>query len=83
VTGALDVGGARAIDVLSKPNESDNPIIILAEAAGVTPDSLLQTWNARLQDATAQSAHPSLPLAASAVFWCGIFLMAATRRRPR
>jgi len=83
VTVALDLGGARAIDVLSKPNESDNPIIILAEAAGVTPDSLLQTWNARLQDATAQSAHPSLPLAASAVFWCGIFLMAATRRRPR
>jgi hypothetical protein len=83
VTVALDLGGARAIDVLSKPNESDNPLTILADAAGVTPDSLLQTWTARLQDATMQSAHPSLPLAASAVFWCGIFLMAATRRRPR
>lgn len=83
VTVALDLGGARAIDVLSKPNASDNPIIILAEAAGVTPDSLVQTWNARLQDATEQSAYPSLPFAASAVFWCGIFFMVATRRRPR
>jgi hypothetical protein len=83
VTVALDLGGARAIDLLAQPSQEGNPITLLAEAAGVTPDSLLKTWNVRLQNATVDSAHPSLPLAASAVFWCGIFFIAATRRRPR
>lgn len=83
VTVALDLGGARAIDLLAQPRQEGNAVTLLAEAAGVTPDSLLKTWNLRLQNATVESAHPSLPLAASAAFWCGIFLFAATRRRPR
>lgn len=83
VTVAMEIGGEGAIDRLAEPDSSADAIVILAHAAGVTPDSLLHAWTARLQEESTQSAHPSMPFALSAVFWCGIFLLAATRRRPQ
>lgn len=80
---ALEMGGPRAIERLASPAPAEDAISRLAAAAGTTPDSLLIAWSGKLQEGTDQNASPSLPLAASAAFWCGLFLLAATRRRPR
>ena len=80
---ALEIGGSRTLEQLSSPAPADDAVSRLAAAAGTTPDSLLMAWSAKLREGTEQNATPSLPLAASAAFWCGIFLLAATRRRPR
>jgi hypothetical protein len=80
---ALEIGGPRAMEQLSSPAPADDAVSRLAAAAGTTPDSLLMAWSAKLREGTEENAAPSIPLAASAAFWCGIFLLAATRRRPR
>jgi len=80
---ALELGGTRVIDALARPQASDDAVAILADAAGVTPDSLLHSWTTQLQAAATETAAPPFPLAATAAFWCGIFLLAATRRRPQ
>ncbi len=80
---ALDVGGPRFLQAISAPNTSDEPLVILATAAGVTPDSLLRAWSAGLNESGATNAEPTLAFAAAAFFWSGFFLLIATRRRPR
>jgi len=80
---ALEIGGPRAFERLATPASAEDAVSRLAEAAGTTPDSLLTVWSAKLREGTEANATPSIPLAASAAFWCGIFLLAATRRRPR
>jgi hypothetical protein len=79
----LEIGGPRALERLATPAPAEDAVSRLAEAAGTTPDSLLMVWSAKLQEDTEANATPSIPLAASAALWCGIFLLAATRRRPR
>lgn len=83
VTVAMELGGARAMNALGESHDLDEPVAILAKAAGITPDSLLVAWDSRLRTASVSRARPALSFAASAVAWWGIFLLAATRRRPR
>lgn len=80
---ALDVGGPRFVQAISAPNTSDEPLVVLANAAGVTPDSLLRAWSSALNESGATNAEPTLAFAAAAFFWSGFFLLIATRRRPR
>lgn len=80
---ALELGGAKALNAIGQTDGLDEPVAILAQVAGVTPDSLLRAWGQRLSASGGTSASPSLPFTAAVVGWCGIFLLAATRRRPR
>ena len=83
----LERGGAKALATLSAPRAAGDsladPIALLADAAGTTPDQLLQAWNATLRAASDQSIAPSMLLVATAAFWSGVFLLVSTRRRPR
>jgi hypothetical protein len=83
VVTALELGGTRAIDAFGSPSQTGDVVAMLSDAAGIPPDSLIRTWNGRMQLAAKRSAHTSVPFAATAIFWSGLFLFAATRRRPK
>lgn len=80
---AVEIGGFKTLQAIGTNGGLDEPVAILADVAGVSPDSLLRAWSNRLSASGSAEVTPSLPFTAAVVGWCGIFLLAATRRRPR
>lgn len=83
LTVALGIGGGNALQAIGTTEGLDEPVAILATVAGVSPDSLLRAWSERLRESGDENVTPSFSFAAAVVGWCGIFLLAATRRRPQ
>lgn len=77
---ALERGGRSAFSRLTTARGT--PMEVLATAAGVSADSLVSEWRARVLAATPPSSRPG-PLEAVVFFgWALVFAIGATRRRP-
>ena len=77
---AFEIGGRSAYHrlVTAKGTPGDG----LALAAGVSTDSLVTAWRARVLTAAPSSSAPTIPEAALFAGWCAIFGVVAARRRP-
>ena len=81
---ALDLGGSAVLDSLARGGTADeNAVAVIAATIGLTESELVARWNARLRETSAERAAPSLPLAATTVLWCSLFLVIVGRRRPQ
>lgn len=81
LTHALDRGGDGAVARILARRDAP-PLDLLAEAAGLTVDSLLASWH-RDTFAALEAERPGVdwPLLASSVAWAGLLLTGAMRRR--
>jgi hypothetical protein len=81
LTHAIELGGNDAVRRAAE-SRALPPLEALAQIAGVSSDSLLASWHARVYDALAEErATTDFPLLFSSVAWGGLFLLVATRRR--
>lgn len=79
---ALESGGDAAVERLSQPPTSSEPLPMLASAAGLSPEAFLAGWVQRLPQRRAPLGL-SVPLLLSSSAWALLLAVAATRRRPR
>ena len=77
---ALERGGRTAYSRLAAAKGT--PLQILSTISGVSADSLIREWRARVAAAAPKSPSPSVEEAAVFVGWTLLFGFAATRRRP-
>jgi hypothetical protein len=81
---AIELDGPAVLRTLRAGGPaSADPIAVMAGAVDRTPDELLAAWQVKRADAAGERAAPSVPLAATSIVWFGLFLVAASRRRPR
>jgi hypothetical protein len=81
VSHAIELAGREAI-VRLRGAPPGTPVARLAFVAGVSPDELLRSWQARTDAALRDERDATLPLAASTVLWCALLVGITTRRRP-
>lgn len=80
LTLAIDLGGRDAVArIIASPN--DEPLALLARAAGVSERALLTTWHARTIAAVSNGPAATVPIALSTLAWGALLLFAGTRRR--
>lgn len=81
VAHAVELGGAGA--VARAAERTDAPALeTLAHIAGVSADSLLGSWRARVYDALDEDRGAAgFPLLFSSLAWGGLLLLASTKRR--
>ena len=77
---AIELGGRDAVArIIASPN--DEPLALLARAAGVSERSLLTTWHARTTAAVSNGPAATFPVVLSTLVWGALLLVAGTRRR--
>jgi hypothetical protein len=78
---AIEMGGRAAMDRLVSASDRD-PLALSAHVAGMTPDSLLRSWQRRTAEALRAERGSTFPIALASFAWCALLLAATVRRRP-
>lgn len=78
---AFDLAGGEALKRLETAPRGD-AVAMLAHVAGVTPDSLVRSWRARLTVALSEGYVGNGAVLLSTLSWCVLLLLATGRRRP-
>ena len=81
VSHAIELGGLDALAKLRNA-PTGTPIERLAFVAGMSPDELLRSWQARTAAALRDDRDGTIPMAASTLLWCALLVGVTTRRRP-
>lgn len=78
---AIELGGRDAVGRAREKADAP-PLEALAYIAGVSPDSLVASWHARVHRALdEQRGAPEAPLLLASLGWGALFLLVARRRR--
>lgn len=81
---AVEQDGAAVFRALTTSTDSvTNPVPMLAQALGQSPEAFLAGWQARIASAGAERVRTRPGAVLGVLAWTALFGVAATRRRPR
>ncbi len=77
---ALEIGGRGALDRLDA-ERSEDPLVLLAAAAGTSTDSVLIAWRNDMRDLVRSGPDRLIKPILSSLVWAALLLVVAMRRR--
>jgi hypothetical protein len=79
---ALELGGTSALSRLRERQSETDALALLVHVAGVSEDSLLRSWQARVSERLAADSYSPGRDALAAFGWTALVLVGARRRKP-